>query len=76
MLRFGVVSSVDSSNGSAKVAFEDRDSIVSYDLPVFKKAWPIEPGETVACIFGKDPADGLVLGDFYTEDDPPPQTGG
>jgi phage baseplate assembly protein gpV len=72
MLRVGTVSSINAAAGSARVAFTDRDNLVSYELPVMKFAWPVQPGEDVVCIFlPTGAADGFVLGAYHTEDDPP-----
>ncbi|MFY0545448.1 hypothetical protein [Brevibacillus sp. H7] len=77
LIRVGFVSSVNSAIGAARVAFTDRSDVVSYELPVMKKAWPVSPGEQVVCLFSAvGNADGYVLGAFHTEDDPPAAGGG
>jgi phage baseplate assembly protein gpV len=76
LIRVGVVSSVNSSTGSARVTFSDRSNLVSSELLVMKYAWPVEPGEHVLCIFlPTGNAAGFVLGAYYYENDPP-ETGG
>lgn len=77
----GRVSSVNPSACAARVTFEDRESVVSYELPVIvrgsqdtKDYWLPTPGEQVLCVFvpkGKS-ADGFIIGSFYSDADPPP----
>lgn len=72
IVQVGQVSSVNVANGSARVAFPGRGNTVSPELPVFKKAWPVMPGDEVVCLFlPTGNADGFILGSYHTEDDPP-----
>ncbi|WP_221868982.1 phage baseplate assembly protein V [Brevibacillus brevis] len=77
IIRVGIVSSVDYRKGTAKVAFEDRDNLVSYDLDVLvknsfrnKDYWLPDPEEQVLCLFlpiGN--AQGFILGSLYSLED-------
>lgn len=72
LIRHGTVSSVNKTNGSARVLFPDRSNLVSNEMPVMKHAWPVEPGDSVLCILlPTGNAAGFVLGAFYTSNDPP-----
>lgn len=72
-IKVGEVSSVDYVKGTARVAFDDDDSMVSYDLPVLhtntyaNKDYGLpDPGEDVLCIFlPSGPEEGFIIGSFY-----------
>lgn len=71
MIRVGKVSSIDVSIGAARVAFPDTGT-VSKELPVLKNAWPLQVGQQVFCLFlPTGYQQGVILGTFYTADDPP-----
>ena len=80
LMRVGTVSSIDDANETARVAFSERDNLVSYDLPVMvrntlknKDYWMPDVGETVLCCFlpiGMEA--GFVMGGFYTDGVPKP----
>ena len=79
MVRIGVVSSSDPAAATVRVAFDDKDGVVSYDLPVLQRqtlknkdyAVP-EPGEHVVCLFMPNGnAQGFCLGAFYSDVDKP-----
>lgn len=80
IIRIGEVSSIDPAKGTARVAFDDEDSMVSYDLPVIQRNtlenhdyWMPDIGEDVLCVFlptGSE--DGFILGSFYAEEVSPP----
>lgn len=73
MIQVGTVSAVNTAAGSARVAFPGRGDLVSNELQICKKAWPIHPGDEVLCLFlPTGNADGFILDTYYTEDDPPP----
>ncbi|MBO8136808.1 MAG: phage baseplate assembly protein V [Desulfotomaculum sp.] len=80
LIRVGIVSSVNASDCTARVAFEDRSDVVSYELPVLvrgslhnKDYWMPDPGEQVICIFlPSGNARGFILGSIYSEKDKPP----
>jgi phage baseplate assembly protein V len=73
LIKIGEVSSVDYAKCTARVVFDDDDSIVSYDLPVLHTnsfrnkdhAMP-DVGEDVVCLFlpsGEE--EGFILGAIY-----------
>ena len=81
LIRIDRVSSVNPANCSARVTFEDREDVVSYELPVLvrgsqdtKDYWLPTPGEQVLCIFAENgkSTDGFIVGTFFSEADPPP----
>ncbi len=84
LIRIGEVSSVDYAKGTARVAFDDYDSIISYDLPVlqpntFKNKDYRMPdiGEDVLCIFlPNGTAEGFIVGSFYAGEVTPPESSG
>lgn len=72
LIRHGSVSSVNTADGTARVLFPDRSNLVSNPLNVMKHAWPVNPGDSVVCLFlPTGSADGFVLGAYYSKDDPP-----
>ena len=80
IIRIGEVSSIDPAKVTARVAFDDEDSMVSYDLPVIQHNtlenhdyWMPDIGEDVLCVFlptGSE--DGFILGSFYADEIRPP----
>ncbi|WP_025847595.1 phage baseplate assembly protein V [Paenibacillus ehimensis] len=80
MIRVGKVSSINPKECSARVAFEDRSDVVSFELPILVRGsigtldyWMPAPGEQVVCLFlPSGAAQGFILGAFYSESDPPP----
>lgn len=80
LIRVGVVSSIDAKAGTARVAFKDRDNILSYDLPVMvrntlgtKDYWMPDIKEQVLCFFlpiGLE--SGYIMGSFYSKNVTPP----
>ena len=82
LIKIGEVSSVNYANGTARVVFDDDDSIVSYDLPVLQTntllnkdhALP-DVGEDVVCLFlpsGNE--EGFILGAVYAGEVQPAET--
>lgn len=72
LIRIGKVSSVKPSMGSVQVLFEDRDRIISSDIPVIESASVPSVGDTVLCLFlGNGLEDGFCLGRFYSRSNPP-----
>jgi hypothetical protein len=60
----GQVSSVDSVNRTARVAFRDMDNVVSADIP-YAQHVTLEVNDTVAVIFfSVNKSDGLIIGVF------------
>ena len=82
IIKIGEVSSVDYSRGTARVVFDDDDSVVSYDLPVLhtntilNKDYALpDPGEDVLCIFlPSGPEEGFIIGSFYAGEIIPPES--
>jgi len=80
LIRVGIVSSTSPEACTARVAFGDRSSIVSYDLPVLvrgalqnKDYWMPDSGEQVVCVFlPSGNAQGFILGSLYSAKDAPP----
>jgi len=78
IFRIGVCSTVDPEIGTVTVVFEDRDDMVSADLPMLTRGgWARsndlpEPGQEVACLFyANGVSDGICLGVIDDEEDPP-----
>lgn len=75
VFRTGIVSTIDEAAASARVTFEDRDDVVSYDLQVMvrntrnnKDYWMPEVGEPVLCLFLPGGIEqGFILGSYYTQ---------
>lgn len=84
LIRVGIISSTNPENCTARVAFEDRAAMVSYDLPVLvrgslqnKDYWMPDPGEQVVCLFlPSGAAQGFILGSLYSAKDTPPVADG
>ncbi|MGN7760451.1 phage baseplate assembly protein V [Paenibacillus sp. 22594] len=82
MIKIGTVSTADPATGSVRVAFTDRDDMVSAPLPVITTggwgrgiAVP-EPGETVLCVFlDNGQSAGFCLGTYYGGGEHPPGNG-
>lgn len=80
LVRVGIVSSTNPAAGTARVAFEDKANVVSYDLPVLvrgslqtKDYWMPDPGEQVVCLFlPSGNAQGFIIGSIYSAKDKPP----
>ena len=81
--KWGIVSSVNPQNATARVVFSDRDNTVSYDLPItfastgFAKMYSMpKVGQPVKCSFlGTGMEDGFIDGGFDNPDNMPPKTG-
>lgn len=80
--KIGEVSSIDPLTCTARVIFDDENSIVSYDLPVMQRnsfgnkdyQMP-DVGEDVLCLFrGNGFEDGVIIGSFYAGEVRPPET--
>lgn len=86
VIRIGKVSSVNGANCTATVVFDDRDELVSNELPIItigsngtRGYWVPEVETQVLCLFlpnssGKGTDDGFILGAFYSQADPPAET--
>lgn len=83
LIKIGEVSSVDYAAGTARVAFDDDDSVVSFDLQVLHRntiankdyAMP-DIGEDVICLFLPSGTEGFILGSVYAGEITPPETSG
>lgn len=82
LIKIGEVSSVNYANGTARVVFDDDDSIVSNDLPVLQTntlqnkdhALP-DVGEDVVCLFlPSGGEEGFILGAVYAGEVQPAET--
>lgn len=82
MIKVGEVSSINPARGTARVVFDDDDSIVSFDLPILqrntlntKDFHSVNVGEDVLCLFlPSGPEEGFILGSFYAGEITPPET--
>jgi phage baseplate assembly protein V len=80
ILRWGTVTEVDETSGSARVQIDDAENIVSMPLRVLQRRTLKDQhqelpdlGEHVACMFaGQGFEQGIVLGAVYSEQDPSP----
>lgn len=77
MLRFGIVTQIDSINVQARVNFGD-DELVSYWIPILqtktlKDKFYVMPdiGEQVVCLMDDNSEDGVILGSIYSSVDTP-----
>lgn len=87
VIRMGLVSSVNASKCTARVAFDDEDNLVTAELPVIvpcskdnKAYWLPDIDTQVLCVFlpsksGKGFNDGFVIGAFYSDVDAPVEDG-
>jgi len=79
-IRVGIVSSIDPENCTAQVTFEDRDGIVSGDLPIMVPLTLTDQvyfmpavGERVRVLFDPEaPSTGVILGSYYADTRLPP----
>lgn len=84
LIRIGKVSSVDCAKGTARVAFNDYDKMVSFDLPVLQtntyrnKDYSMpDIGENVLCLFlPNGTVEGFIIGSFYSDAVTPPESSG
>lgn len=80
--KIGEVSSINPVKCTARVIFDDEDSMVSYDLPIMQRnsygncdyQMP-DIGEDVLCLFRSDGfEDGVIIGSFYSGEVTPPES--
>lgn len=83
LIRIGTVSAVNGESCSARVVFDDKDNMVSAELPIItigskqtKAYWLPEVGTQVLCIFqpnasGSGISKGFIIGAFYSTQDAP-----
>lgn len=77
--RAAIVRQQDPASGRVRVAFPDRDNLLSYWLPIVvpksqndKAYWIPDIGEQVVCLMDEHDEDGCVLGAIYSVVDTPP----
>ncbi len=79
MLKYGVVTAVDTAKARVRVRFPGDDGLVSWWLQVVQHktgqdrfyALP-DPGEHVACLMDDGNENGVVVGAIYSDPEPPP----
>ena len=82
LIKIGEVSSIDPAKCTARVVFDDEDSIVSYDLPVLQRntlknhdfAMPDIGEDTIVLFFGEGQEDGVIIGSIYAGEVTPPES--
>lgn len=82
LIKIGEVSSIDPVKCTARVVFDDEDSIVSYDLPVLQRnslknrdfAMPDVGEDAIVLFFGEGQEDGVILGSIYAGEVTPPES--
>lgn len=69
IVRFGVVSSINEKNGTVRVLFEDKDNMISDELPLLSFEYNMPSiKDQVLCIFLPNGLQqGFCLGSFYSE---------
>jgi phage baseplate assembly protein V len=74
LIRVGQVNTVNETDGTVQVLFEDRDNFISGDLPMFSFEYDMpEPGEQAVCLFlGNGIEQGYCLGTPFSNVKPPP----
>lgn len=77
LIRVGVVSSVNYPAGKVAVYFEDRDGMVSDELPLLSAEYEMPTvGERVLCLFlGNGVTKGFCLGRYFYDQNPPVEAG-
>lgn len=81
LIKIGEVCSVDPEKCTARVVFDDEDSLVSYDLQILQRNTyenhdyqMVHPGEDVVCLFlGPGQEDGFIIGSLYAGEIKPPE---
>lgn len=80
MLKFGIVTNINSALAQARVQFAE-DDMLSYWLPILQqktlkdKFYAIpDIGEHVACLMDENSEEGVILGAIYSSADSPPST--
>ncbi|WP_297429324.1 phage baseplate assembly protein V [Clostridium sp.] len=74
LIRVGIVSSINETNGTVRVIFDDKDDMVSDELQLLNSEYNIpEVKEQVLCLFLPNGLQqGFCLGGFYSFINPPP----
>ena len=87
LIREGVVTAINEASMTARVTFEDRDALVSSELPILARGsssaaadyWLPSLEDTAVCIFAPNDdqsGQGWLLGTRYNEKNPPAKAGG
>ena len=87
LIREGVISAVNETLMTARVAFEDRDSLVSSEYAILGRGsttvaadyWLPSVGDTAVCLCapnGEESGEGWIIGTRYTEASAPIKAGG
>lgn len=83
IIRIGRVSSIDVSTNTARVAFSDKDDLVSGNLMIINRGsmvdkdyWIPDIDEQVLCLMlpnksGRGLNEGFILGSFFSKEDKP-----
>lgn len=82
LIKIGEISSIDPAKCTARVVFDDEDSIVSFDLPVLQRnslknhdyAMPDVGEDAIVLFFGEGQEDGIILGSIYAGEVTPPES--
>lgn len=82
LIKIGEVSNIDPVKCTARVVFDDEDSIVSYDLPVLQRnslknhdfAMPDVGEDAIVLFFGEGQEDGVIIGSIYAGEVTPPES--
>ena len=74
LFRTGIVSSVNEKNGTVRVIFDDKDNMVSDELPMLSFEYDMPKAkQQVLCLFLPNGIQqGFCLGAFYSQINPPP----
>jgi phage baseplate assembly protein gpV len=77
LFRVGTVSSINYPAGKVRVLLEDKDNIVTDEIPMLSYEYEMPaPGEKVLCLFlGNGISRGLCLGRYWYQKDRPPEFG-
>lgn len=82
LIKIGEISSIDPAKCTARVVFDDEDSIVSFDLPVLQRnslknhdyAMPDVGEDAIVLFFVEGQEDGVILGSIYAGEVTPPES--
>jgi phage baseplate assembly protein gpV len=77
MVRVGTVSSINYKAGMVSVVFEDKDDMVTDDLPMLSYEYEMpEVGDKVICLFfGNSISTGICLGRYFFDGNKPVEHG-
>lgn len=74
LIRIGIVSSINEEGGTVRVIYDDKDNMVSDELPLLNSEYNMpDIGAQVLCIFLPNGLQqGFCLGGFYSDLNAPP----